>query len=516
MRTPPTLKVQKRLLTIALLTALGSISPALAQQAAPEPEPVRAASAAEAERAAERLAAESARVADLIAAEKRASNEMEAARAERYIEALQMAETEQRAALEAVAAARAELSQQAEIQRELAHKEHEESRAHAEQQRSVQSQIQKELSTQQRVETMELREVQRELEKAHANLRRASQEVARVHGKLRLPNHSRAPRVGFFESPAVIGVVLGNNTPEGVKLLAVSPDGPAERAGLQQGDVIISLMGESLSDDEVNGRSVLSAAMEAVEPGDELLVVYQRGDEQFEEVLIAEERTPFSWHSVTRLVSAPNIFPDSPDSDLEGILIGQSMGELEFDMQELERNLEAVREEFDERRIIIERFGPGDAPLVDGQSSLFGVEHLSDAGDAALASTNIWFGVPLTRGLKLAELDSELGIYFEASQGVLVLSAQADNELQLKSGDVIISVAGTEVQRPGDVMRALRNVNTGDMINLVIKRQGEEQIIDLQIPENRLGLLFDGRFPGAEGQSWDFHFEPVFPDKGTK
>ena len=78
--------------------------------------------------------------------------------------------------------------------------------------------------------------------------------------------------------------------------------------------------------------------------------------------------------------------------------------------------------------------------MEDGEGIFYEFETLSEVGDAALAGTNIWFGMPLTRGLKFAELDESLGAYFDTSEGVLVLSAKADNLLQLQSGDVIRTV----------------------------------------------------------------------------
>ena len=429
----------------------------------------------------------------------RAASEMQAANSERFIEALRAAEEEQRAALEAVTAARAELLKQAEMRREELLQARETSRS---------------ADDQRRLELQETREVKRELERAHANLRRASQEVAQVHRELHFVDHSAAPIVQLGGTRAVIGVVLGDNTPEGVQILAVSPDGPAERAGLQPGDVIVSLMGEPLSEDGINGRSVLNDAMQAVEPGDELVLVYRRGDATAEETLIAEERTPFSWQSVTRLVSAPAPpsppgvagVPDAPHVP-DVTIFGQSIDGPNVDRQELERELESLFSELQGQQFIFERIESGDAPLDAGDSYLYGYNRFSQAGDAALNSTNIWFGVPLTRGLKLAEMDSGLGSYFGTGEGVLVLSAEADNALQLKSGDVIISVAGSAVQRPGDVMRALRKVDAGDVITVKIKRNGQDQTIDLEIPENRLGFLIGEGLPGIDVQSWEFQIE---------
>ncbi len=473
-----------RLLVAALIAALASTSPAYAQQSTAEMDAARAAE----------LRAVAAR---------EAATARQAQNAERHIEALQAAEAEQRAALAAVEAARAELMQQAEEKR----RQTEQGQAQVREQSRVVAE-QREMEAR---EARELSEVKRELERAHANLRRASQEVAQVHRELHRADRALAPEVRLGASRAVIGVVLGNNTPEGVQIIGISPDGPAERAGLQQGDVIVSLMGEPLSKNGVDGRRVLSDAMDVVEPGDELTIVYRRGDETIEKTLTAEERTPFSWQSVTRLSSTAPVVPEPPGAPgaptapaaPEAPLIVQSIDLPTMEFEELKRSLKDMEKEFEERRIIIERFAPADGSEGSAEAYFFGLDEFSEAGDAALASAGLWFAMPLTRGLKLAELDPELGSYFQAEEGVLVLAAREDNALMLKTGDVILSIASDKVQRPGDVVRALRNVNAGDVISLQIMRHGVDQTLDVEIPGDRLGQHFERLVPGAGLSSWE-------------
>jgi S1-C subfamily serine protease len=89
----------------------------------------------------------------------------------------------------------------------------------------------------------------------------------------------------------------------------------------------------------------------------------------------------------------------------------------------------------------------------------------------------------------MAELDAGLGEYFKVERGVLILKATDDNRLQLKSGDVILKVGGTEVATPGDVVRALRDVESGSQVELDIKRERKNRTLQVAIPENRVGLL---------------------------
>lgn len=408
--------------------------------------------------------------------------------AERQARALEVAEAEQRAALEAVEAARRELAKRAEEVRRVAEENRPralDAQAKAEERSREQEALRERALEERAVEQEELRKIQRELERAHANLRKASREVAQVHRDLHREDRMivTAPRVGG--NRAVIGVILGENVENGVRVIGVSPDGPAERAGLRQGDVIVSLMDEPLSVEGGDARDVLTDAMAAVEPGDELKIVVQRDGERIERNITAEERTPFSWHSVTRLGAR-----GAPDASI----IIESLDVPEIDREQIERELGRVRERIEQERIVIEAEGEQ-----DGEAFFYEFETLSDIGDAALAGTDIWFGMPLARGLKFAELDAGLSDYFGTDRGVLVLQAREGNVLQLRSGDVIQAVGDTTVRRPADVMRALRGVDAGATVELQIMRRQASETLTVEIPEHRVGLRFPADAPVVRG-----------------
>jgi C-terminal processing protease CtpA/Prc len=420
-------------------------------------------------------------------------------RAESYARALEASEVEQRAALKAVESARQELARRAEAERAKA--------------REIEAQSAEERREMERKMEREVRAVQRELEQAHANLRRASQEVARVHRDIYRTDPVFVPQVSFGSNRAVIGIIPGASKGEGVRVLGLSPDGPAERAGLQQGDIITGLMGENLGGDTMDSLAILNDALRVVEPGDELNITVLRNGETVETTVIAQERTPLTWQSVSRLSTIPAAppappTPPSPDSRVAPVppvapvrpLTIQTIEVPSIDLEQLERELETVRDQLADRNIIIERVSPG----IEGQEFDFHFETLSEAGESALAGTSVWFGMRLTRGLSLAALNPDLGSYFDAQQGVLVLSARGDNELQLRSGDIILSIDGQEVLNPADVMRALRAVEVGEVVNLEIKRDRSNSTLEVIIPEDpQLGmhLLREWRFDHRERTS---------------
>jgi C-terminal processing protease CtpA/Prc len=411
--------------------------------------------------------------------------QLEELRAEAYQQALEAAAMEQRDALEAVESARAELARQARQQRDEA-----EVRQLTEQtgQQAAREAAQREAI---RAREQELRGVQRELERAHAKLRQASQEVARVHRELNRADRGPVPPVPPGANRAVIGIILGSNAGEGVQVLGLSPDGPAERAGIRQGDVIVALMGEPLGEDNADSRELLFEAMQSVEPGDELSVTVLRDGQRVDTTVIAEQRTPFSWQSVTRLSSAPLPPPAPAEPGQPGIPVAPvaptaSIQVIEVpgvNLEQLEREIEIVRERLGEQSIIIERI----APAADGHRLVYDLDEFSAVGDAALAGTGLWFGLRLARGLSLAELNPDLGAYFGAERGVLVLSAADGNELQLRAGDVIISIDGRVVERPADVMRALRAADSDAPVNIELRREQRLETLEITMLKQVMG-----------------------------
>ncbi|HBE70670.1 MAG TPA: serine protease, partial [Planctomycetaceae bacterium] len=72
----------------------------------------------------------------------------------------------------------------------------------------------------------------------------------------------------------VIGV-RGNRDAQNALIESVTPDGPAARAGMQKGDIVLSVDGRSIA----NFKDLQDAVLEAL-PGDLLSVVVIRGDQR--------------------------------------------------------------------------------------------------------------------------------------------------------------------------------------------------------------------------------------------
>jgi type II secretory pathway component PulC len=326
-----------------------------------------------------------------------------------------------------------------------------------------------------------------ELSRAHRQLREASRDIARAHREMALADREvRIHRwVGMGGRP-VIGVVLGEESPAGIELLGVSPGGPAERAGLKQGDIITAIGGVDLTGrTDGSARPTLSEAIRDATEGKELALTALRDDKTMELTVTPESREPLSWQSMVPSPSLPPGTIPPPDEPLPpGLVEGLEMAPID------EAAMEARVQEMTERAEELTYMLIGE----DGDTIVFNPEIAVDGGPMsplgrhALDEMDIRFDLPRTRGLELARLNPELGRYFKADRGVLVIQAVSGNAYGLEAGDVIKSVDKIEVTSPADLMRTLRDLEPGTQIELGIKRDKRDRTLSASVPTNLLGF----------------------------
>ena len=253
----------------------------------------------------------------------------------------------------------------------------------------------------------------------------------------------------FSDNRGRIGVVV-NTEPDaaddklGARIEAVTPGGPAEKAGLKAGDIITRFNGTALGgvradDEEESGPGMkLIELARALDPGDSVQVDYRRGSETRKATLVAED---LSWGGMARV--------EMPD------------------MSDMPRMLELPRMQM----------GPGAFAWTMGGA---------------------WGGI------ELVSLNPDLGDYFGTREGVLVVRASEDSTLPLKGGDVILAIGGRKPTSPMHAMRILRSYDSGETVSIDVLRKQKRTTLSWKVPdeESRMNRVFERtRRPGGEEPS---------------
>ncbi len=221
----------------------------------------------------------------------------------------------------------------------------------------------------------------------------------------------------------------------GARISSVTSEGPAAAAGLKAGDIITRFNGVSLggltskdADESGPARKLVELARR-LDAGDTVDVEYRRDGESRKAKIVAQDlgfsmSRDFRWR-----------MPDLPRMGLED-------GEFH-----------------------------GAPMMLEG-----GPDHFRlFAGDRM-------------GGLDLAQLNPELGEYFGAKEGVLVLSTPKDSTLALKGGDVILAIDGRAPTSAAHARRILRSYDGGETAKLDILRKQKKLSVSWKVPEREWKL----------------------------
>lgn len=250
------------------------------------------------------------------------------------------------------------------------------------------------------------------------------------------------PRIG-------LGVVLGEAVDGGTRIAAVTPGGPADKAGLKAGDIIRSAHGKTVAEPDE-----LLAALRGIQKGQAVNVGYLREGRSAAAAVVADElpgRGTVQWN----------------EGQTQRLIELRSMADGEIDGQR-------------EVRIVRERIG-GDGGRHDGPGEIRVLTCFNGEGDCDREAISRAFRF---RGLNLSSIDADLGRYFGADTGALLISASTALP-GLKSGDVITAVEGRRVESPRDVMRALGDKDAGEKLKVHILRNRAAQEVEITVPEGR-------------------------------
>lgn len=274
-------------------------------------------------------------------------------------------------------------------------------------------------------------EALRRLEEAQRRLEASTREVAELSSELGR-NYAYLFSTAGAQPRALLGVsVADGRGREGALVQQVSPGGAAAEAGIQVGDLIVSLAGQDLTKDSDPSRALVEKMREA-QPNAKLRV----------EVLRDGKRMGFD---VT-----PRPAPAA----------GSAFGALSAQLEDLQQRYNDNHPEVIRLRTLIDGTGR-DMPIqITGGNTRYG-------------------------GLEFATLSERLGSYFGVKEGVLVVRAGADAPFGLQDGDVILAIDGRAPSNAQHVGRILRSYQPGEKVKLRVQRDRKAIELDSTVPGGR-------------------------------
>jgi hypothetical protein len=280
--------------------------------------------------------------------------------------------------------------------------------------------------------------LQRELQRAQEELNRAAREVAELSSKVREDAWNQIePAMDFGRQRVMLGINIGavrgraaEGAEGGVRIVSVSPGGPADQAGLKANDVIVSVAGKELHGDaKSTPQQELLAQMRQAKPDTPIAVEYRRDGKVQKAQVTPKSIQEFTWTAVTDAM---------------------------HDMHDMH-----------------------DFPGVDSLSALNSLDSPSDR------IVRVWTRDPGGFGsAELADLSPGLGKYFGTEKGLLVVRAPKDDRLKLQDGDVILDIDGRVPGSPSHAYEILSSYRGGETVKLHVLRQQKKLELPVEIPAN--------------------------------
>jgi hypothetical protein len=221
----------------------------------------------------------------------------------------------------------------------------------------------------------------------------------------------------------------------GARVSGVTPGGPADRAGVQAGDVITRLNGTRLVQDAVRGNDDDMQSR----PGMRLIELASRLD-QGDTVRLDVRR------------------------DNRPLTLTFAAGETDMDQ-------------------VVERMG-----RIPGGGQVF-LREFGGPGFPGGGPGNGMMRLTVDRpgfgDVELIRVSPELATALGISEGVLVADAGRDSSLGLKTGDVITSIGGRRPTSPVHAMRILSSYDPGETVAFDVMRQRRRVTVNGKVPQPR-------------------------------
>ena len=288
----------------------------------------------------------------------------------------------------------------------------------------------------------QMRDAERQMREAETKLKEAARQMAKLHsGDLGKRIARQIERVVVLGDRPAIGVILNTDSNAdtdklGAAVEGLTPGGPAEEAGLKAGDIIVSINGKRLTEGPVDADEDESA------PAARLRAYVHDSVKDGDKVTLEVKR---GGESKTFTVSARAPY-------------GPRVRKFEF-------------------------HAPEDIEI--------------NIPDISLPSLD-FVGERSWRDLELVQLNPDLGDYFGAKEGVLVVRAPEGTPLKLKGGDVILKIGDRTPTSPAQALRILRSYEPGETATIEVLRKKTKLTIPAQMPAHKAEEFYHYRMsPGT-------------------
>ena len=268
-------------------------------------------------------------------------------------------------------------------------------------------------------------EVRAQLKETREQIRELAERLAElslelVDGPLHQMQERHVSSHARAGGPSIGAIIQSTSGEPGARVMAVTPDGPAEQAGVRSGDLITGMNGVSFIDGEHAAAMLLSEFMRDVEAGDTINIDLER------------DGLALSLHVEPEELDDVGVFYEDADFD-PFVFLHEDMADIAVD----------VGKSFE--------FIFADGPWAD---------------------------------MEVVALTPGLGDYFGVSEGLLVVRAPKDGNLDVREGDVIVRVDGDVLDDRRALSRTLARRDQDETIRFEIVRQRQSMTIEAVVPEH--------------------------------
>ena len=235
-----------------------------------------------------------------------------------------------------------------------------------------------------------------------------------------------------------LGITVNTVAPEtdtlGALIDAVTPGSPAARAGLRTGDIVTSVDGQAVVQLQRGAPTPAVVLIDQIvrhSAGDTVRLSYRRGRDRKTVNVVLEEM---------------------PEVGMAPLLNGAWQSQDPTPAGDFYNNEPAMLP----RSPLPLKVGPADSFIIFRSRMV---------------------------DLQLAPMNQDLGQYFGVAEGVLVIESPRSSSLNLRGGDVILSVDGRRMNDPGQFFRVIGSYQSGEKFKINIMRNKHRETVTASVGE---------------------------------